>query len=319
MSKIPFLKNSILLAPMAGITDSGFRKVCRKYGADGTFSEMISTKGMYYNDRKSLELLYHCEDEKPLSIQIFGSDIECFKYAAEYITKIYSSASIDINMGCPAPKIFQNGDGCALMRRPDLAYDLITSVKNNTDLPVSVKFRSGVDDKNINAVEFAKICSQAGADFITVHGRTREQFYSGKANIEIIKQVCNAVDIPVIANGDIIDTNTAKTMLEYTGAYCIMIGRASLGNPLIFNTIKRELGHQTISIPENLDIFDIAVEHLTNVINHKGERIAVKEFRKHMLWYLKGIKNAAKYKQLSCDVSTLDDCKRIFEIVKKEI
>lgn len=313
---IPFKEKSIILAPMAGITDKGFRRICMEFGADAVFSEMVSSKGIYYKDNKSYELLNYSENETPISLQIFGSDPECMKVAAEYITKNYSPASIDINMGCPAPKIFQNGDGSALMKNLELASEIITAVKNNTNLPVSVKFRSGVDDKSVNAVEFAKMCEQSKADFITVHPRTREQFYSGKADIEITKSVVCAVSIPVIANGDIVDGESAKYVLDYTGAHSVMIGRAALGNPQIFDKIKNYFNKDVKN--EKISKSDIALMHLKYTIDDKGEIVAVKEFRKHLMWYLKGIKNAAKLKQLSCKVVTFEDCKQIFDIAKSD-
>lgn len=311
---IPFKEKSVILAPMAGITDSGFRKICIECGADAVFSEMVSSKGLFYHDKKSYELLEYSECETPISLQIFGSEPECMKVAAEYITENYSPASIDINMGCPAPKIFQNGDGSALMKKPELAFEIISAVKNNTDLPVSVKFRSGIDKDSINAVDFALMCEQAKADFITIHGRTREQFYSGRADIDIIKEVVNAVKIPTVANGDIIDGESAKHMLEYTGAHSIMIGRAALGNPNIFNEIKSYI-FDTKS-DTNQEKLDIALKHLKYTIAEKGEFIAVKEFRKHLMWYMKGIKNAAKLKQLSCKVCSYADCEDVINTAK---
>ena len=307
---IPFKNNSLILAPMAGITDSGFRRICRKYGADITVSEMVSSKGIYYGDKKTETLLKFTEDECPIIIQIFGHDSDCMKRAAEYISLNYSPIAIDINMGCPAPKIYQNGDGCALMKNHELAYNVIQSVKNNTNLPVSVKFRIGTDDNNICAVEFAKMCQQANADFITVHGRTREQFYSGESNHEIIRNVVNSVNIPVIANGDIVDKFTADKALAYTGAHSIMIGRGALGSPTVFSRIKK--------LNVNESIFDIALEHLSYIIEDKPEFVAVKEFRKHLLWYFKGLRNAAHYKRTVNTVSTYDDCKRLLNIVKEE-
>lgn len=316
---VPFNKNSVLLAPMAGVTDKGFRKICRKYGCDATFTEMISTKGIFYNDKASKQLISYNSDEQPIAIQIFGSDPECFKVATEYITTNFNPMSIDINMGCPAPKIFSNGDGCALMRKPELAYSLIRSVKNNTDIPVSVKFRSGISSDSINAVDFAKTCQLAGADFITIHGRTREQFYKGESDPNVIRDVVKSINIPVVANGDICDFESAKSLLEFTGAHSIMVGRASMGNPLIFNAIKHGFGHISKIDYTKDDLFDIALEHLSYVIENKGEIVAVKEFRKHILWYLKGIRNAVKYKQIASNVNTYGDCKKIFESAKKEI
>ena len=316
MKNIPFSKNSILLAPMAGITDSAFRRICKKYGADVTVSEMISSKGIYYHDKKTSALMNYTAQEKPIIIQIFGSDTECMKNAAEYINLHYLPAAIDINMGCPAPKIFQNGDGCALMKDMEKAYKIITSVKQTSDFPVSVKFRSGIDSDHINAVEFSKMCQSAGADFITVHGRTRSQFYSGKSDIEIIKDVVSSVNIPVIANGDITDSVSAKHMLDYTGAYGIMIGRAALGNPFIFNKIKKELFN--ISLPA-VNILSAAKEHLMYTVENKGEFSAVREFRKHLLYYLKGINNASKLKRMSTGATTVDDCLKIFELAGENI
>ena len=313
---IPFKKNSLILAPMAGITDQGFRKICKKYGADVTVSEMVSTKGIFYNDKKSVELLSYSKDEQPIVIQIFGHDNECIKKATEFISNNYSPAVIDINMGCPAPKIFQNGDGSALMKNIDLAYSIICSVKQNTDLPVSVKFRSGVDDKSINAVEFAKMCESANADYITVHSRTREQFYSGKADRNLIKEVVESVNIPVVANGDIDSGESAVDMLNTTGAHSIMIGRGALGNPLIFSQIKKTIdaGHSYLDKP----ILDIAVEQLECEMETKPEHIAVKEFRKHLLWYFKGLKNATSYKRQANSVVTYKDCVQLIDSVKKE-
>lgn len=313
---IPFDKSSLILAPMAGITDQGFRKICKKYGADITISEMVSTKGIFYNDKKSIELLKFDKDEEPIVIQIFGHDIECIKKATEFVSKNYSPIAIDINMGCPAPKIFQNGDGCALMKDMDLAYDIICSVKQNTDLPVSVKFRSGVDENSINAVDFAKMCENAKADYITVHSRTREQFYSGKADRYLIKKVVDSVNIPVVANGDIDSGESALDMLKTTGAHSIMIGRGALGNPLIFSQIKSFL-NSDFKAP-NRPILDIAIEQLECVMEYKPEHIAVKEFRKHLLWYFKGLKNAASYKRQANNVITYKDCTALIENIKSE-
>lgn len=318
MKNIPFNKNSILLAPMAGYTDSAFRRICRKYGADCTVSEMISSKGIYYKDKKTNILMNYTPDQQPIIIQIFGSDCECMKYAAEYINLNYSPAAVDINMGCPAPKIFQNGDGCALMGCPEKASDIIRAVKEISDFPVSVKFRSGIDSSKINAVEFAKLCESAGADFITIHGRTREQFYSGKSDIEIIKAAAAGVSIPVIANGDISDADNARHVLSYTGAHSIMIGRASLGNPAIFNEIKSGLFHDNNAF-EKPDTFNIAYEHLKYSVEDKGELTAVREFRKHLLFYLKGVKNSSVLKQMSCRAITMTDCIKIFELAKTNI
>lgn len=306
---IPFSPNSLILAPMAGVADSGFRKICKKYGADVTVSEMVSSKGIFYHDKKSIELLKYDTSEEPIILQIFGHDTECMKYATEFISSSYSPIAIDINMGCPAPKIYQNGDGSALLKNPDLAYKIISAVKSSTDLPVSVKFRIGIDESNLCAVEFAKMCESAAADFITVHGRTREQFYSGNVNLDIIRSVVSNVNIPVIANGDVVDFESANHTLKYTGAHSIMIGRAALGNPMIFNQIKNS--------NIKYDVFDIAIEHLSNIMQYKNEIIAVKEFRKHLVWYIKGVHNAAKYKRKAVEVKTFSDCKNLLKEIKE--
>ena len=318
MKNIPFNKNSILLAPMAGITDSGFRRICKEHGADCTYSEMISSKGLFYNDEKTRQLMSYSTHEEPIILQIFGSDKECIKYAVNYINRNFTPAAIDINMGCPAPKIFSNGDGCALMGTPEKAYDIIKAAKEVSDFPVSVKFRSGISSRNINAVEFAKICESAGADFITVHGRTRDQFYSGNSDMDIIKRVVENVSIPVIANGDISDYASAHKALMHTNAYAVMVGRAALGNPAVFEQIKSGCCDAD-STQTNHYIFEIADRHLQYVIEDKGEFQAVKEFRKHLLYYLKGIKNASVLKQLSCKAISYNDCMKIFDIASKNI
>ncbi len=318
MKNIPFGKNSILLAPMAGITDSGFRRICCECGADFTFTEMISAKGLFYNDEKTKRLLNYSQFEQPISVQIFGSDKECIKYAVNYINIHYKPAAIDINMGCPAPKIFNNGDGCALMGKPDTAYEIIKAAKEISDFPVSVKFRSGINAKSINAAEFAKVCESAGADFITVHGRTRDQFYSGKSDLEIIKKVVESVHIPVVANGDITDFESAKAVLDCTHAYAVMVGRAALGNPNVFNQIKMMTPKQETAKKSD-NIFEIAARHLQYSIDDKGEFQAVLEFRKHLLYYLKGIKNASVLKQMSCKAVSLSDCQRIFAAASENI
>ncbi len=313
MSGIPFSEKSILLAPMAGITDSGFRRVCRKYGADGTVSEMVSSKGIFYGDGKSKALMRCRDDEQPFIIQLFGSDPRCMEYAAGYISDNLSPVAIDINMGCPAPKIYQNGDGCALMKTPEKARDVIAAVAGASRFPVSVKFRSGVDSEHINAVEFAKMCQSAGADFITVHGRTREQYYKGVSDCDAIRKVVLSVSIPVIANGDVCDGESAEKILNETGAHSLMVGRAAIGNPLIFALIKSRLFNAKFELPR---LMDVALEHLDSVIEDKGEAVAVLEFRKHMLSYLKGVKNAAELKRMSCAVSTREDCARILNIAE---
>lgn len=297
---------------MAGFCDSAFRQVCKKYGADYTVSEMISAKAISYGDKKSAYLAHSQKNEHPFSIQLFGSEASAMAYAAQYITNTFNPEIIDINMGCPAPKIFNNGEGCALMQDLDKSYNIIKSTVNATNKPVSVKFRAGITAKNVNAVEFAKMCQSAGASFVCVHGRTREQFYSGKSDYNIIKEVKKSVIIPVIANGDVKDEKSAVDILTKTNADALMIGRAALGNPYIFNRIKYFL--ETGKTLENLKLderLDIALFHLKLMINDKGESLAVLQFRKHFLQYLKGIKFSAAFKNDCCRVKSYDDCAKI--------
>ena len=300
---------------MAGVTDSGFRRVCRKYGADGTVSEMVSSRGLFYGDRKSRELMDHTPEEEPMAIQLFGNDPEFMKTAAAFVTENYAPVMIDINMGCPAPKIFKNGDGCALMRDPALAEKLVAAVKSASSAPVSVKFRSGVDAEHVNAAEFARACESGGADLLTVHGRTRDQFYSGRSDPEVIKSVVESVSVPVIANGDVTDGESAVKLISFTGAYGVMVGRAALGDPLVFSRIKKALepGYQ----PPEAELFDVALEHLRYAVEDKGEFAAVREFRGHLLNYLKGVRGAAELKRQSSRAMTEADCRRILEAAKE--
>lgn len=314
MAVINFNKNTIFLAPMAGFCDSAFRQVCKMMGADYTVSEMISAKAVSFNDKKSVMLANSVKDEHPFSIQLFGSDPSCMAYAAQYMTNTFSPEIIDINMGCPAPKIFNNGEGSALMQDLDKAFNVIKSTVDATDRPVSVKFRAGVSKDSINAVEFGMMCQSAGASFICVHGRTRDQYYSGLSDTQIIKEVKEAVSIPVIANGDIRDESTAFKILNETKADAIMVGRAALGNPYIFKKLKYffETGKKL----ENLSLnkhFEIALLHLRLMIKDKGEKLAVLQFRKHFLHYLKGIKFSAAFKSECCNVKTYDDCVKIID------
>lgn len=303
-------KKPIFLGPMAGITDRAFRQICKSYGADVLVSEMISTKGIYYKDKKTKELLTFDESERPLGIQLFGSEPQIMDYAVKEITK-YSPNFIDINMGCPVPKIVNNGDGSALMKKPRLAYEIISAAVKASDIPVSVKFRKGFDSDNVNAVEFAKMAEDAGATFISVHGRTRVQMYSGKSDISIIEQVKKAVKVPVVGNGDIMTPEDAKNMFERTGCDGIMVARGALGNPFIFEQIKNYLDtgiYQEISKEEKIEI---ALKQIKLACEYKNERIAIPEARKHISWYLKGMKNSARVKNEVFKAKTYQEIKDI--------
>lgn len=287
------LESNILLAPMAGVTDKAFRMIVKPFGPALMYTEMVSGKGLFYKSKKTADLLTADESEKPVAVQIFGHDADIMAEIANSALE-YGAAVIDINMGCPAPKIVNNGDGCALMKSPETAAKVISAVCRAVDVPVTVKFRAGWDDKSINAVEFAKIAEQSGASAVTVHGRTREQFYSGTADLDIIKAVKAAVKIPVIGNGDIIDGGSAAHMLEYTGCDGIMVGRAAEGNPWIFKEISAYLKDGMVLPPPDLDERrEVALKHLGLLVEFKGEHRGVLEGRKHMAWYFKGVSGGA--------------------------
>lgn len=287
------LESNILLAPMAGVTDKAFRMIVKPFGPALMYTEMVSGKGLFYKSKKTADLLTADESEKPVAVQIFGHDADIMAGIANSALE-YGAAVIDINMGCPAPKIVNNADGCALMKSPETAAKVISAVCRAVDVPVTVKFRAGWDDKSINAVEFAKIAEQSGASAVTVHGRTREQFYSGTADLDIIKAVKAAVKIPVIGNGDIIDGGSAAHMLEYTGCDGIMVGRAAEGNPWIFKEISAYLKDGTVLPPPDLDERrEVALKHLGLLVEFKGEHRGVLEGRKHMAWYFKGVSGGA--------------------------
>lgn len=286
-------KNNVFLAPMAGVTDKPFRIISEKYGNPGlVYTEMASAKAIFYGDEKTKNLLDVENETRPIAMQIFGSDPKVMASSAKQIEE--KADIIDINMGCPAPKVVKNGDGSKLLLNLDLIGNIVSEVVNATSKPVTVKLRKGWDDKNIVAVEAAKVIEKAGAKAITIHGRTREQYYGGTVDKDIIKKVKKAVDIPVIGNGDIKCTQDAIKMFEYTGVDGIMIGRATLGNPWLINNIVNELTDKKFVQIANEEKLKVMIEHLALSIQEKGEYIAIREMRKHLSWYIKNSKDSSK-------------------------
>lgn len=307
-------ENNVFLAPMAGIADRAFRELCINYGAGYTVSEMVSSKGLTMGDKKSGELLTLGEIENPAGVQIFGDSPEIMAQAAKMCIK-YHPNIIDINMGCPAPKIAMNGGGASLMKNPLLAGEIIKAVSKAVDIPVTVKIRKGWDDENITAVELAKIAEKNGAAAITVHGRTRMQMYSGKVDYDIIAKVKKAVDIPVIANGDIVDEQSAAIMFEKTNCDAIMIGRGALGNPWIFRRINAYLNEcrvlPDVSISEKMVVM---LKHIQKIIEYKGEYTAMREARHHAAYYTKGIRGGAALRK---EISTFEHFEQLEELAYK--
>ena len=306
------LENNLILAPMAGVTDLPFRKICKEFGPGLVCTEMVSSKAIYHDDTKTKLLMNTDGEKRPISMQIFGSDEETMGYAAKYVSKI--ADIVDINMGCPAPKVVKNGDGSKLLLDIEKAEKVIKAVVKNSTKPVTLKIRKGWDCNNIVAIEFAQMAEKAGVSAITIHGRTRTEMYSGKVDLDIIKKVKESVKIPVIGNGDIVDEESALKMFEYTGVDGIMIGRGTFGNPWIFKRIKHylETGEKlpVVTYEEKLRVIK---EQIQLELDNKPEVTAIREMRKHIAWYTKNMPNSSEFR---CEINKIEDKEQLVKIVE---
>ena len=308
------LKNNIVLGPMAGLTDRPFRMICEKFNPGFVATEMCSSKALLYNDEKTKLLLNTKGEKGPIVAQIFGSDEEAISFAVKYITKNKIADIVDINMGCPAPKVVKNGDGSKLLLNPSKVYSITKSAVDVTNIPITVKIRKGFDNDNINAVEVAKQIEKAGAKALTVHGRTRSEFYSGNVDLDIIKKVKNEISIPVIGNGDVRNANDARRMFEKTNCDGIMISRGALGKPWIFREITQELNNEKCESITNEEKLKIILEHIDLEVEEKGEYIGIREMRKHLCYYIKGEKNASEVRQKIIQLESVNEVKQ--ELIK---
>lgn len=308
------IENQLVLAPMAGITNEAFRSICKEMGAGLVVCEMISDKALSFHNAKTIKMTGVSQNEHPLSMQIFGADKETLVYAAKWIYENTDADIIDINMGCPVNKVAKRaGAGSSLLRDPNKVYEITKAVVEATPLPVTVKIRIGWDENNINAVENAKMIEKAGACAIAVHGRTRAQMYSGHANLDVIKDVVEAVNIPVVGNGDIVDGPSALHMLEYTGCKAIMIGRGALGNPWIFKEINAYFAGEEFKRPSKEEIYNMIVDQYERLLKLKGERLALLEMRSHDGWYLKGMQGSAQIKNKANQALSFEEVKKILK------
>lgn len=310
------IKNNIVLAPMAGVCNSAFRRIIKEMGCGLVYAEMVSDKGLVYNSKKTKDMLYVSDYERPIAQQIFGSDVDTFVEAAKMVYEIMKPDIIDINMGCPVPKVAVRAQaGSALLKNPAKIREIVSAVVKAVPIPVTVKIRSGWDSNSINAVEVAKICEEAGAEAICVHGRTRSQGYSGKVDLDIIKKVKESVSIPVIGNGDVNSIESAIKMFEYTGVDAIMIGRGALGNPWLIKQLVTYFDTGIIlDKPSYKEIIDMCRKHLNYLLELKSEKISVLEMRSHISWYIKGLPKSTEIKK---ELFTISDAKGIIDLLDR--
>ena len=314
------LSGRAVLAPMAGVTDFAFRELCRRCGAALTTTEMVSARALTYGDQKSRELLWLPEGESPAAVQIFGHEPEVMAEAAQMAVELSGAAILDINMGCPVGKIVKSGDGSALMKDPELAARIVEAVMKAVSVPVTVKFRKGWDSGSVNAPDFARLCEQAGAAALTVHGRTRAQLYSGRADWDIIREVKKAVSIPVTANGDVFSGADAAHLLRYTGCDLVMIGRGCFGDPWIFSRANAAIaGGEEPALPPLGERMDAAFSQIEHLAERRGERSACLEARHQLPWYLHGVPYSGPYRQQMVHVETLDDLRIIISRIKRDL
>ena len=309
------LPKTAALAPLAGVADRAMREISREYGACWTVGEMTSSKGLSFGSKKSAELLQIGEAEHPTAVQLFGSEPETMAQAAEMAME-YAPEAIDINFGCPVPKVAGNGGGSALMKDPELAGRIVEAVVKAVKLPVTVKFRAGWDSEHINAVEFAKICEDAGAAALTVHGRTRMQMFAPPVDLEIIRLVKEAVSIPVIGNGDVDSPEAAKRMYDETGCDLVMVGRAAMGNPWLFRRIERYMQTgELLPEPTPEERMTVLKRHVELLCKYKGEYVGMREARKHSSWYIKGMRGAAEFRRECGEITAPEDLERLIDRV----